>query len=235
MITQIIIAGFGLGLLSSFHCIGMCGPLALALPIHHYSPLKRMLALTLYHNGRILTYTILGIVLGLSSSSLILVGWQQAISIISGIFILIATVYYYWISKRWQPSFMNRYHVLVQKMMSSFLKSEHPLAFLGLGMANGLLPCGMVYVAVAGALTTGTVFGGGLFMLSYGLATVPAMVLLTWAGLRVDVSVRNQLKKLMPVMISAVAIILILRGLNLGIPFISPALASHQGDAILCH
>ncbi|MBL0133179.1 MAG: sulfite exporter TauE/SafE family protein [Chitinophagaceae bacterium] len=232
---QALIAGGSLGLLSSFHCVGMCGPLALSLPVQHFSRIQQIIALLLYNMGRVVTYSLLGLIFGITGRQLFVAGWQQWFSIALGVFILVLALQYFFFKNLWQPSWLQNFHYKVQGWMSHFLQSRHISAFLLLGMANGLLPCGMVYIAIAGALSSSEVVHSVAFMAAFGMATLPAMFFLSWMGLRMDLGIRNRIRKVMPMVVVAIALVLILRGMNLGIPFISPVLASSPGDAINCH
>ena len=102
-------------------------------------------------------------------------------------------------------------------------------------MANGLLPCGMVYLAIAGALSLSEVPMGMLFMTGFGAGTLPALMALHYSGHLISLSFRQQIKKAMPIFVAGMAVLLVLRGMNLGIPFISPVLAAAPGKAIICH
>ena len=232
---QVIIAGLGLGFISSFHCVGMCGPLALALPVQHLSKQKQISAIVLYNSGRILTYTLLGLVFGLAGRHLYIAGWQQWFSIGLGVLLLLLITWYFILKKTWQPRWLQLAYLQVQNIINRFLRSKSVAGYLGLGLANGLLPCGMVYIAIAGALSTTAVDSGMLFMFSYGLGTLPAMLALSLFRMRITIGVRQQMKKLVPVVITCMAVLLILRGMNLGIPFISPVLVSARSETISCH
>lgn len=235
MIWEAIIAGGTLGLISSFHCVGMCGPLALSLPVQHLSKPLQTFALLLYNVGRVITYSAMGLLFGLTGRQLFIAGWQQWFSIILGAVILLLSLQYFFSKDLYQPKWLQRFYGQVQQWMGHFLMSRNVSGYLMLGMANGLLPCGMVYLAIAGALSTQQVQESVLFMASFGAGTLPAMLLLSLLGLRMDLSVRRQIRKIMPVLVASVAIILILRGMNLGIPFISPVLATAPGEAASCH
>jgi len=231
-----IIAGFTLGIVSSWHCAGMCGPLALALPVHHLPAAKKFTSLLFYQSGRVITYSVLGLVFGLAGSRFYIAGMQQWFSISIGIAILLFAILYYYGKKTIHFSFLNRFHFFIQKTISSLLRSaKNPAGYLLLGMANGLLPCGLVYLAVAGALAFGNAFHSMFFMIAFGAGTIPAMMIAAYAGHLMNYSVRQTMKKAVPVFITAMAIILILRGLNLGIPFISPDLPAETTKAVSCH
>jgi sulfite exporter TauE/SafE len=232
---ELVLGALVLGLVSSFHCVGMCGPLALSLPIAHLSKAKQHLSMLLYNTGRIVTYSILGLLFGLAGRKLYLAGLQQWFSIIAGS-IMLAFAIQYFIGKRpFQPRWMHGFNMLVQRGMSAALHAKSILGIFFLGMANGLLPCGMVYLAIAGALSTSQVYESVLFMAVFGAGTLPAMLLLGVFGLRADLSFRRKIKQAMPFVIASVAVLLILRGMNLGIPFISPHLAAEISNGVTCH
>ena len=130
---------------------------------------------------------------------------------------------------------MSPFYSVVQKSMEVFLKSKHIYAFGLLGMANALLPCGMVYLAIAGALNTAGVLDGAAFMFFFGAGTLPAMLALTVFKFRASFQVRSTFRKAMPIVMGAMALLLILRGLNLGIPFLSPEIDSSTAKAVSCH
>lgn len=225
-----------LGLFGSMHCVGMCGPLAMALPVHHLSNVKRFTVLLLYQLGRIVTYASLGLLFGFAGRHIYIAGFQQWFSIGMGVLIFVLLIQYYCYKKTVQPAFMLAFYKKVQGVIITLLRSEkHSVSYLLLGMANGLLPCGMVYVAIAAALTGSTVGEGVLFMAMFGLGTLPAMMAISYFGTSLSFSVRQAMRKAVPYGIALMAVVLILRGMNLGIPFISPVLQSAPGVAAECH
>jgi uncharacterized protein len=232
---QILLAGFLLGTISSFHCVGMCGPLALALPVQHLSALHKSLSLFLYHLGRITVYAILGLVFGLAGRGLYLTGFQQWFSIGLGLTMLIFLLQYLGFRNFRQPPLINKFNQRVQKHIVLLWKSPSRSSFVLLGMANGILPCGMVYLAVAGALNVSQVSNGVLFMAMFGLGTLPPLFALSFFGSLIKLSLRNKIRQITPLIIAIMAIILILRGLNLGIPYISPLLGGARAPAVICH
>ncbi|WEK33863.1 MAG: sulfite exporter TauE/SafE family protein [Candidatus Pseudobacter hemicellulosilyticus] len=231
----VILAGLTLGLVSSLHCVGMCGPLALALPVQHLGAGRQLLSMFLYNTGRVITYSLLGLLFGLAGRHIYLAGFQQWFSIALGAAILVITLQHYFFQHRLQPQWLQVIYMKVHFIMGKALLSKGPLAFLLMGMANGLLPCGMVYLAIAGALSTSELTHSVLFMALFGAGTLPAMLALSLGGFRINIGVRQQLKKAMPYIMVGMAVVLILRGMNLGIPFISPVLAGAPQDAIHCH
>lgn len=232
---EAITGGLILGSFSSLHCIGMCGPLALALPVQHLSVMQQRLAALMHNLGRITTYSLLGVIFGLAGRSLQLVGFQQWLSIISGAVIIFFIVNYYLLHKSWQPAFTIKLNQTVQQLMIRLLNTKTIKTFYVFGMVNGLLPCGMVYVALAAALNFRSFESSAVFMGSFGAGTVPMMLLLIVLGHSISFSVRSKIRKAVPYIMTMMAVLLILRGMNLGIPFISPVVAGSTAEAVQCH
>jgi len=235
MSWEIIISGIGLGLISSFHCMGMCGPLVFALPLQHLPPSKRLLGATVYHLGRVLTYTLLGLFFGFVGKRFFVAGWQQSFSIILGVLILLMLVSYVLNKNFIHSKWINKLSAQLQTFIIRNMQSKSFSSLFAVGAANGLLPCGMVYFAVAGALATGSISGGSFFMTAFGLGTLPFMVLLSQFGYILNIAARNFMKKMVPFVIAGMGILLILRGLNLGIPYISPQFNDTAKTAVSCH
>ncbi len=220
---------FFLGLLGSLHCIGMCGPLVLALPTQHLNATRRVTAALLYHGGRILVYSLGGMIFGLLGHRVWLAGWQQGFSITLGVLILLLVAF-----RRFLPATTGAY-APVQRIIARLWQGPSISKFFLLGMANGLLPCGMVYLAIAGALTRPQVIEAVGFMAFFGLGTLPLLLLLQYTGHRLGLPFRLQLRRALPYITILMAILLILRGLDLGIPFVSPALPAAPGQSASCH
>jgi len=232
---QVIIAGFVLGLISSFHCVGMCGPLALSLPVKHLEKFRQIFAIFLYNIGRVFSYSLIGVLFGVVGRTIYLAGFQQWFSIILGIAMLIVSFQYFFAGNALHPKWLNKFHRGIQQLMMHVLQSKNIIGYLMLGMANGLLPCGMVYIAIAGALAATQLINSVLFMAFFGFGTLPAMFILGFLGIKFNLLTRQSIKRMMPYIAAVMAVILILRGLNLGIPFISPVLAGRTPEAIVCH
>ena len=232
---QVIIAGFALGLISSFHCVGMCGPLALSLPVHHLLKLQKILAIFLYNIGRVFSYSLIGVLFGLVGRGIYLAGFQQWFSIILGIAMLLISFQYFFAGNALHPKWLNGLHNGIQQLMMRVLQSKNMTGYLLLGMANGLLPCSMVYLAIAGALSTTELVNSVLFMSFFGFGTMPAMFILGFLGIKFNLLTRQNLRKMIPYVAVLMAVILILRGLNLGIPFISPVFPNTAEKVVSCH
>lgn len=222
-------------MISSFHCLGMCGPLVMALPLQGLSRSWQVFAILSYHTGRIFTYASLGLLSGLLGQRIYMAGFQRSFSITLGLFLL------FWVMtnrinrKKAKPALLGRFYNRLQQWILRLWESPAKTSYVFLGMANGLLPCGMVYLAIAGALSTAQIKEGVVFMVFFGAGTLPVLLGLSYFGRFINLSFRNRVKKSIPVFIAFMGILFILRGLNLGIPFISPVLAGKPGQTISCH
>jgi uncharacterized protein len=222
---EIVIAALTLGLLGSLHCIGMCGPIALALPVVSNSRSSRVTGVFIYNIGRVFTYSLLGFAFGLLGKTFIIAGYQQALSIVLGILILVILISpggYAHNSKF--TSIVFKPVVKLKSALGKLFTQKSYGSLFSIGILNGLLPCGLVYTAIAGAIAVAEPMKAGLFMALFGLGTVPAMLSLSLAGQKISMGVRNKFRRVSVVFVSAMAVLLILRGLNLGIPFVSPQL-----------
>jgi len=233
MSIQILFSGLLLGVVSSFHCIGMCGPLSLALPLGNLTKLQRYRSLFLFHAGRISIYGLFGFIFGMAGRQIYLAGYQRWFSISLGIVVLFLVIQYFFYRNAFQPSFLKVYYQKLQQWIIVLWKNTSRGGFFLLGMANGLLPCGMVYLAVAGALSFSKVDESILFMIMFGFGTLPTLLMVIYLGTFINGSVRSRIRKAIPFLMALMGVILILRGLNLGIPFISPVLESSRA-AIIC-
>jgi uncharacterized protein len=221
---------FLLGLVGSFHCAGMCGPLALALPAAGDTTPGYVLGRVAYNLGRIVTYGLLGILFGLAGWTFVLAGVQRWVSIALGVALLLGL----FASRKlalWRPvtSAVNQ----LKSRMSGLLRRRTFAALAVLGLLNGLLPCGLVYVACAGAAATGGTLAGAGYMAVFGAGTVPMMLAISLSGKLVPPSLRLKLVKTIPVCVFLLATLLILRGMSLGIPYVSPDLSG--GSPSCCH
>lgn len=232
---QLVFTAITLGLLGSFHCIGMCGPIALALPVHHYSPFKKYTGIFLYNLGRIMTYTFLGLLFGLLGQSFFIGGFQQVVSITIGILLLVSVALpYFRFSTTGNTAFIYSFINTIKNKLGNLFskKGLHVLFFIG--ALNGLLPCGLVYLGIAGAIASGDYLKGAEFMFCFGLGTAPVMFAVASCGQFISVKYRTAIRKTIPVMVSVMAILLIIRGLNLGIPYLSPEFEKQSNTVSCC-
>lgn len=232
-------AAFILGLLGSFHCVGMCGPVAFLLPLDRRNSTKRILQLISYHLGRVLTYSILGIFIGLVGKSLNLFGMQQQLSIVVGILMIVVILIPIKLFNRY--NFSRPIYQAVGKLKSAIgvnLKKKSAGTFFTIGYLNGLLPCGLVYMAIFGALASGGALQGGIYMLFFGLGTIPLMTTAIYLGNFLKGKTKQRLKKAIPVFVVVIGVLFILRGMGLDIPYVSPSevvAVKQVGNQLMCH
>lgn len=233
-IEQIISMAFVMGLIGSFHCLGMCGPIAMALPMGHRNNSGRLLGGVIYNLGRVFTYSFLGLILGMAGDFLISPKIQNTVSITFGAFIVI----YLLLPSRTKSALKiapsQALLVKLRKPIAKFLYIDNNSSLFGIGLLNGLLPCGMIYLALTSSFLAGNAIKGSLFMFSFGLGTFPTMLAAVFFGSFVNQQIRTRLRKLVPVFLFFMAALLIVRGMNLGIPYLSPSLPVH-GAAVSCH
>lgn len=222
-----ILSAFVIGLFGSLHCIGMCGPIAIALPVPDSSNLSFIAGRLLYNIGRVLTYSFLGTIFGLLGSRFVIAGFQQGISITLGIIILLVVLLpsKYKVKVTQHPVILKLSAPLKESIGILFKKGTFSSMFL-IGILNGFLPCGLVYVALAGAIASGNAVSGSAVMFLFGLGTIPAMFTATVFGKFININLRRKLNKLIPVFAIVLAFIFILRGMALGIPYISPKISA---------
>ena len=220
---------FILGLLGSFHCIGMCGPIAFALPVDRTNKSKMVFQTFLYHLGRLSSYAIIGLVFGILGKGLYLAGFQQRLSILMGVIMIVIVLIPVKLFNKYNFSKpLYKFIGYVKSKLGFYLKRRTNSTFLSIGFFNGFLPCGLVYMALIGAIATSDAVNGILYMFIFGLGTVPMMSVAVLAGNFLKVSVRNKIQKVIPVFVVIIGLLFILRGLGLGIPYISPSDAKLQ-------
>jgi hypothetical protein len=221
----LLISAFVLGFGGSVHCIGMCGPLALSLPFQSFQGVYKWLAVFFYNIGRVSTYIGIGIAAGLLGRGVNWFGVTQIVSIVIGLIIVFSFLLPRLFPQTSLP-FLNRFKKWQINAMQKIMHKQSAGWMYIFGVLNGLLPCGLVYTAVAASLVAHNIYESMLFMGFFGLGTIPAMVLLVAAAKHLPSGLRQQFRKLVPVFTFIIGCLLILRGLNLDIPFISPYLNS---------
>lgn len=221
-IINILILAGSLGLLSNLHCIGMCGPISLALPLNRKNSWTASAGVTLYTLGRSLGYASLGVVIGIIGISANLFGVLQWLSIISGILIILFAWSSYY-NRIPQLKWLNNW---ISKSMSRIFKNKNEKGknyrLFSFGVVNAFLPCGMVYVALLSAMNVGSIKHAALFMAIFGVATLPGFLVLALVKTRIGHWNFLSKKVIVASLVSLVGIAIILRGMNLGIPYISP-------------
>lgn len=209
--------------MGSFHCVGMCGPIAFMLPVDHNKPVKKLLQVFLYHIGRLTSYSILGLVFGFLGKGLYVFGMQQRLSIMIGIIMIAVILIPYKTFSKY--NFSRPIYSLLTKVKNRLgkeLQKKSPDTFLTIGLLNGLLPCGLVYMALFGSIATASPWLGALFMVLFGLGTIPLMTSAVYFGSMLKGTAKKSVQRLIPVFVILIGLLFILRGLGLGIPYISP-------------
>ncbi len=224
------------GLLGSFHCIGMCGPIAFMLPVDRTNKAKQVLQIVSYHFGRLFTYSLIGLLFGLLGKGFYFFGFQQQLSIIVGVLMILVTL----LPKNFQKyNFSKPINKVVMKVKSALgkeLKKRGNDTFFTIGFLNGFLPCGLVYMAVFGALVTTNALSGSLYMFIFGLGTIPLMTTVVYIGNFANGLVRKKIQQVIPFVVVFIGVLFVLRGLGLGIPYVSPVPVSDLATSVKgCH
>ncbi|MEM8900334.1 MAG: sulfite exporter TauE/SafE family protein [Bacteroidota bacterium] len=233
---EVLIMAFLVGLGGSLHCVGMCGPLQLALHGNQGLSFNGFGRQLLYHSGRITTYAVFGGITGLLGQTIKIAGFQQSLSIFIGAFIglgALGILGHSFTTLKWP--FMDRFLMKLKKKMGTLLHKGKDTSRFALGMLNGFLPCGLVYVGLGGAMTTGSYEEGMLFMIFFGLGTLPLLLGISFLGSILKPALRNSLKPAMLGITLVFSVLLILRGLNLDIPYLSPQLSGPVDEITVCN
>ena len=214
-------SAFIFGLISSFHCIGMCGPIAMMLPVDRNNEAKKITQIITYHIGKLTAYGILGLVFGLLGRSFYLAGMQQQLSIIVGILMILVALIPEKVFAKY--NFSKPVYRVITKVKSSLgqqFKNKSYKSLFTIGLLNGFLPCGMVYVALFGAIAMQNVSLGIGYMILFGLGTIPMMVAVVYASGLLSFSFRGTIQKAIPLVAVIIGMLFIIRGLGLDIPYL---------------
>ena len=247
MEIALIFSALALGFASSFHCVGMCGPIALSLGLTKKQATNYYLQNLTYQFGRIATYSFLGAILGTVGKGFEMAGFQQYLTIGVGILLILMAIFSFggkdFASK---IPFLSHFLLKVKMNLGKLLQKVDYRSRFTTGILNGFLPCGMVYMALTASLASGGIWQSATFMALFGLGTLPFMFAIVLLGNLMTTAFRIQILKFVPVMMIILGGLFILRGLELGIPYISPPHNSlkvihnnskdHQmGDHESCH
>ncbi|MCY4780703.1 sulfite exporter TauE/SafE family protein [Sphingobacterium sp. UT-1RO-CII-1] len=214
---------FFMGLFGSVHCAVMCGPLLVAINGNHSFSWASAFRKLLYQIGRILTYGFLGVILGLFGNIAIIQGWQQYFSLFVGL-ILFAIGCFQLFGKQSKAfaEFQTKAIQPFAKMMGKWL--YRPGGSFIAGILNGILPCGMVYMAIASAMNADSIANSFFFMIFFGLGTLPLLLVFSFAGSFPKLMFKRGFSKFIPILYLLMGAWFILRGANLDIPYLSPLL-----------
>jgi sulfite exporter TauE/SafE len=222
---------FFIGLFGSVHCVGMCGPLALAIPSFKSNCWFVVADKLLYNIGRVITYSFLGLLIGLIGKQLWLSGLQQGVSILSGLLIIMAGL-----SRILKIQMRrNKASAVILSPINRALNYalHHRAGHFSIGLLNGFLPCGFVYLALAGAVNTASPLAASQYMFWFGIGTFPIMLVATLGAGFIGPLARRRINKAMPYLMVCLGFWFILRGMNLNIPYLSPAKPSL--GVTICH
>lgn len=212
------------GLISSLHCIGMCGPIALMLPVDRTNSAKRVLQIMTYQLGRISAYASLGFLFGIVGRGFFIAGWQQQLSILVGVLMIIIAL----VPERHLASYNFSKPIFkiiskVKQQLGQQFKNKSFKSLYLIGLFNGYLPCGMVYAALFGAIAMHSISLSILYMILFGMGTIPLMVVVIHVAQFSKFQFKSQIQKMIPILIVCIGILFILRGLGLDIPYLSPS------------
>ena len=227
-----------LGFLGSFHCVGMCGPIALA--VGGRGRKKLLFNKVMYNLGRSLTYAVLGLMIGSVGFSLSLAGIQRGLSIGMGLLVVLLSLSYKKADQFLSVPALSTVVSWIKFKLSHYLISGSKAAFFSTGLVNGLLPCGMVYMALVVAMGMQSPLQGAVYMFSFGIGTIPMLLGLMVSGDFLPVVRRQQFQKAIPYLGLLIGILMVFRGLGLGIPGLSPEMAvfdygTQQVEITMCH
>ncbi len=229
----ILSTAFLLGLAGSLHCVGMCGPLLLALPLDAAGKRHVMGQMLIYHAGRILTYAALGMLFGLLGKGLAVAGFQKILSVAAGVFMLGMAL----MAGRFErlvtvlPGF-GAFTKRVKSGLGNLIRHNPNGSTFSIGLLNGLLPCGMVYAALAGAISSAGMVEGAGFMAFFGLGTLPLLLTVTALGRSLGLAMRAHLRFAQPILLTLAGLLLLQRGLHLDISLFESAVPKAGMD---CH
>ncbi|WP_396157058.1 sulfite exporter TauE/SafE family protein [Flavobacterium sp.] len=212
------------GLISSLHCIGMCGPIAIMLPVSRNNPAKKVIQIMLYHLGRLTSYASLGFLFGLLGKGFYMAGIQQQISIVVGLLMITIAIIPERVFAKY--NFSRPVYTVISRVKTNLgnqFKRKSPDALFTIGLLNGLLPCGLVYAALFGAIAMQNVSLSVFYMLLYGIGTIPLMSVVVYVANFLSIPFRNKLQKAIPVVTVVIGILFVMRGMGLDIAYVSPS------------
>jgi sulfite exporter TauE/SafE len=226
--------GFTLGLLGSLHCVGMCGPIAMALPLTATERSQIVFQSLLYNFGRIITYALLGFFMGLMGWGLMIAGYQKAFSMILGGFLIASAIFSFSVEHHLlKNKFIQNAFNSIKAKLSKMLSIKSNSSAIKIGLLNGILPCGLVYIALAGAVSSSTVLSGSIYMIAFGLGTLPMMLGVMSFGKMYKISFLK-IRKWIPVGLFLFGVFFIYRGMMLDIP-LNLKFWEANNFPILCH
>lgn len=208
--------GFTLGLLGSFHCIGMCGPIALSIPGENRSPSAMLFRGILYNSGRVFTYAFLGFGLGILGMGATVAGYQNILSVLLGAMIVFFALFpHIKLPKKFRKVYGN-FQKIISSNIATLFKESSPSSSFIIGLLNGFLPCGFVVTALAVALVTDTALHSSIYMALFGLGTLPVMLMMNMAPGFISPKMRSKLRPFSTYFAIIIGLLLIWRGFMVG-------------------
>lgn len=204
-----------LGFVGSFHCVGMCGPLAMSLPRSSSRLSSLSLNALVYNSGRIFTYSIFGLLFGVLGTQITISGFQGWLSILLGVSIVSGVLLKRYFKSHKQPPFYKKLNECITVYYGILMRKSSFSALFGMGLLNGLLPCAFVYSGLAVAVLTQSPYHSMAYMALFGLGTFPAMYFMYLAPSILSLDLRNSIKKLIPYLAFSLGVFLIVRGVAL--------------------
>lgn len=231
---------FGLGLVSSLHCVQMCGPVVLSYSINlsRQSANQQLFAHLSYNTGRIITYSALGAVAGLTGQTMGLVGKLAGVEniaaiIAGGLMIIAALLMLDLLPHRNLPKFLRGFDPL--RLLSRYLKplggriaSTSIASKFTLGLILGFLPCGLIYAALLKAMATGGAFAGALTMMAFGLGAAGSLILVGMFSSALGFKLGPWGGRLAAISVALLGAILVWRG-------VTPMIPIGSSHAAQCH
>ncbi|MBK7964195.1 MAG: sulfite exporter TauE/SafE family protein [Bacteroidetes bacterium] len=156
--------------------------------------------------GRVTTYSIFGALVGLLGHSISINGWQSDISILSGIIIILFVLFNTQAVQTKINHRLYKFTTYFKKSLGAIMQKKSFASLYFIGILNGFLPCGFVYLALAGAASSHSVLEGMSYMALFGLGTIPMMLVISLSGSFISIKARNWVQKASPI----VAIVLAL-------------------------
>lgn len=224
-----------MGLTGGLHCAGMCGPIMLFMPFHHFAGWRKVLALAAYHLARISVYAAMAVVL-FSFKGAFRPEVQRYVSMVLGGVLLVAGIVTF-LPAGFSRTVKLPWSEFVRRKLGKFIGNPSMSSIMMSGALNGLLPCGLVYMALSASITLPGPWEAALFTYLFGMGTVPLLVAIAVVGRRVSFFRGVTFRRLTPVVVFSFGCLFLLRGMNLGIPYLSPKVAVAKGKVVhsCCH
>lgn len=214
-------SAFLIGLAGSVHCVGMCGPLALAIPgASKDKGFTFFLRTIAYQISRISGYGVLGLIVGFFSQGMQFTGVQPYFSLLSGILLLFLGFFGIIpeVNAFSKYPIIQHFQVKINRIIGTVMTNEHFSTPFVLGFLNAMLPCGMIYIALGTGLSSGNMSEAALYLISFGLGTLPLMFMVSLSGQLLSLQMRRSWQKTIPIIFMISGIILIYKGMNIALP-----------------